>query len=193
MKTAILILAAGESSRMGEAKQLLPIGNKTLLGIAIEGALKSKADSVYCVLGAHSEVIQKTIKHYSIKIIDNNEYQLGLSSSIIKGIDCLKTEHFDNVLIMLGDQPNVDQAYLNQLMDAHHNNPTKIITSSYDGSFGVPAIFPKSYFNQLLHLKGDKGAKNFLNSAKVEVLGYNSDQLTDIDTTKDYLDFLNSM
>lgn len=193
MKTAILILAAGKSSRMGKVKQLLPIGNTTLLGLAIERALKTNADKTYCVLGANSEVIQKSIKHYPVEIIMNKDYLLGLSSSITKGISYLKSKDYDALLIMLADQPNLDAKYLNQLMDEHHKEPTKIIASYYDGLFGVPAIFPKVYFNQLLNLKGDKGAKHFLNASKGEVLGCNTDQLTDIDTNQDYKDFLNAI
>lgn len=190
---AILILAAGKASRMGKIKQLLPVGKTTLLGLAIENALNSKADKVYCVLGANSEIIQKSIEHYPIDVILNENYSLGLSASISKGVDYLKTEDFDAILIMLGDQPNADANYLNLLMDEHQSQPTKIVASSYNGIFGVPAIFPRTYFYQLLHLKGDKGAKDFLNAANNKVLSCKTDQLTDIDTTQDYLDFLNSM
>jgi molybdenum cofactor cytidylyltransferase len=193
MKTAILILAAGESSRMGESKQLLPIGETTLLGRAIEGALKSKTDKVYCVVGANSDAIQKSIQHYAIEIIHNNYYQLGLSSSIIEGVKYLESKNYDAILMMLGDQPKVDIQYLNQLIDELNKQPSKIIASSYAGISGVPAIFPKSYFKQLLHLKGDKGANPVLNSPKTEVIKIDSTKLKDIDTKEDYLDFLDSL
>lgn len=193
MKTAILILAAGESSRMGEAKQLLPIGETTLLGLAIEGALKSKADNVYCVLGANSEAIQKSINRYTIEIIINKNYQLGLSSSIKEGLKYLESKDYDAILMMLADQPNVDARYLNKLIDENHKQPAKIIASSYAGLFGVPAIFPKSYFKQLLQLNGDKGAYTILNSPKTEVIKIDVTKLKDIDTKEDFLDFLDSL
>jgi molybdenum cofactor cytidylyltransferase len=193
MKTAILILAAGKSSRMGTAKQLLPVGKTTLLGLAIESAIQSKADKTYCVIGANSEAIQKSIERYAVEMIQNNDYQLGLSSSIKKGLEYLESKHYDAILIMLADQPKVDTAYLNQFIDELHKQPSKIIASSYSGVYGVPAIFPKSYVDQLLLLKGDKGAKDFLNSSKAQVIQLNNNQLTDIDTNQDYIDFLNSI
>jgi molybdenum cofactor cytidylyltransferase len=178
---------------MGQAKQLLPIGKTTLLGLAIEEALNSKADKVYCVLGANFEDIKKSIEHYPIEIIKNKDYQLGLSSSINKGVTHLESKDYDAILIMLADQPNLDSKYHNQLIDEHHKQPDKIIASSYSGLNGVPAVFPKSYFDKLLNLKGDKGAKDLLNASKTEVLGYNTNQLIDIDTTEDYINFLNSI
>lgn len=192
MKTAILILAAGSSTRMGKAKQLLPFGKTTLLGLAIENALQSKVNKVYCVLGANAKAIQKSIGHYPIKIITNSEYHLGLSSSIKAGIEHLKLEAYDAILIMLADQPNVDVQYLNQFLIEINEQPTKIIASNYSGSFGVPAIFPKSFYPELQELSGDKGAKTFLNSLNEDVVKIDSLKLSDIDTPQDYLDFLES-
>lgn len=193
MKTAIVILAAGKSSRMGRAKQLLAIGNKTLLVLAVESAMQSKADKTYCVLGAHFEAIQKSIEHYSVEIIMNANYHLGLSSSIIAGLKHLEDQHYDSILIMLADQPKVDANYLNQLIEESIKQPSKIIASSYSGLSGVPAVFPKIYYNELLNLKGDKGAKVFLNSSKTEVIQIDSIPLIDIDTADDYSEYLNSL
>ncbi len=193
MKTAVLLLAAGKSSRMGRVKQLLPIGDKTLLEIAIKSAIQSKADKTYCVLGAHFEAIQKSIEDYPVEIILNTNYHSGLGSSIIAGLKHLEDKHFQSILIMLADQPEVDANYLNQLIDESSKQPSKIIASSYSGLSGVPAVFPKQYYNELLNLKGDKGAKDFLNSSTTEVIQIDSIPLIDIDTTEDYSAYLNSL
>ena len=88
---------------------------------------------------------------------------------------------------MLADQPHVTSEYLNSLIEVSKNNPSNIIASSYQGSVGVPTIFPKNYFNDLLDLKGDKGAKNFLLQQNNNVIKVNSTQnLLDIDTPEDY-------
>lgn len=193
MNIAIVILAAGSSSRMGQAKQLLPIKQTTLLGIAIEQAQNSNAKKVYCVLGKHADLIQESIKTYNIEIIHNPNYKNGLSSSIVTCIEHLQSKSVDAILIMLADQPKVDAAYLNVLIDSFAQHPTKISASYYSGTYGVPAIFPWSYVDQLLKLEGDKGAKALLNSKKVQVIALKSDKLIDIDTPNEYHNFLKSL
>ncbi|AZJ34017.1 NTP transferase domain-containing protein [Tenacibaculum singaporense] len=186
-KTAILILAAGSASRMGKIKQLLPYKNTTLLEWAIEQAQKSTIKDVFCVLGANKDVIEKQLTTKPIKVIYNPNYKNGLSTSIVEGINLLQKHCFDNTLIMLADQPHVTSEYLNSLIEASKKNPSNIIASNYQSSVGVPAIFPKKYFNHLLNLKGDKGAKNFLLQHNNNVIKVNSSlNLVDIDTPEDY-------
>nr|BFF35639.1 hypothetical protein BACT7_05010 [Tenacibaculum mesophilum] len=186
-KTAILILAAGSASRMGKIKQLLPYKNTTLLEWTIEQAQKSVIKNVFCVLGANKDAIEKKLTTNAIITIYNPKYQDGLSTSIIKGIEFLQEHNFDNALIMLADQPHVTSEYLNSLIKVSKKNPSKIITSNYQGSVGVPAVFPKEYFNKLLNLKGDKGAKNFLLQHDDNIFKVNSSlNLLDIDTPEDY-------
>ena len=193
MKIAILLLAAGSSSRMGIAKQLLPIGKTTLLGLAIETAFQSKANKVYCVLGANSEVIKQSISIYHIETIFNPNYKRGLSSSIVAGIEHISNQNYGAVLIVLGDQPLIKAEYLNEMIAKFKNNDEKIIASKYNNTCGVPAIIPKLYYDQLLQLKGDKGAKAFLNSNAEAIISLESTNLADIDTKKEYHDYLNSI
>nr|WP_299032134.1 nucleotidyltransferase family protein [uncultured Tenacibaculum sp.] len=187
LKTAILILAAGSASRMGKIKQLLPYKNTTLLEWTIEQAQKSVIKNVFCVLGANKDAIEKKLTTNAIITIYNPKYQDGLSTSIVKGIEFSQEHNFDSALIMLADQPHVTSEYLNSLIKVSKKNPSKIITSNYQGSVGVPAVFPKEYFNKLLNLKGDKGAKNFLLQHNNNVIKVNSSlNLLDIDTPEDY-------
>lgn len=185
-KTAILILAAGSSSRMGKPKQLLPYKNTTLLGWTISQAKKSKANNVFCVLGANAEIITKDISKHKIECILNTNFKDGLSSSIVAGIDYLKSTDFDAILIMLADQPNINSDYLNKLIKTSEENPSKIIASNYIDKIGVPAIFTKKYFPHLLNLKGDKGAKDFLNNHQSKIIKLKPFNLVDIDTKEDY-------
>ncbi|MGB0891820.1 MAG: nucleotidyltransferase family protein [Flavobacteriaceae bacterium] len=185
-KTAVLILAAGSSSRMGNPKQLLPYKNTTLLGNAIEQAQKSNTNAVFCVLGANAEIIKKSIEKNPIETIYNPNYKDGLSSSIVTGIDYLSDKNFDAVLILLADQPKITSSFLNQLLKTSEENPSKIIACNYDKNIGVPAIFPKKYFVELLKLKGDKGAKEIINNHSSEIIKMASFNLIDIDTKEDY-------
>lgn len=186
MKIAALILAAGMSSRMGTAKQLLPYKQTTLLGWAIENAIKSEVHTVYCVLGANAEEIAPTISKHHIEIIHNQDYQKGLSSSITSGIDHIKALDYDAVFIMLCDQPNVNDTYINTLLSKFQLNPNHIVASCYKNIKGVPAVFPKKQFSNLLSLKGDKGAKLLLNTDSSVKSIETSIDLFDIDTPEDY-------
>lgn len=193
MSIAILILAAGSASRMGVAKQLLAVGETTLLGITIENALKSNAQKVYCILGAKAEAIKKSISRYSIECIINANYKSGLSSSIVTGIEHLINQNHDAVLILLGDQPLISAKYLNEMIDIYKKHDQKIVASIYNSSFGVPTIVPRTYYNQLLKLKGDKGAKVYLNTKKDNIISLENMNLMDIDTKEDYQELLNSI
>ncbi|OSY86922.1 hypothetical protein WH52_14150 [Tenacibaculum holothuriorum] len=191
--TAIIILAAGSASRMGAIKQLLPYKNTTLLGWAIKNALETKTNEVFCVLGANAETIKREIDSLSIETILNTKYKNGLSSSIATGINHIIDKSFDAILIMLADQPYVNTTYLNTLLKTSKENPHNIIVSNYGKNIGVPAIFPKSYFQDLTDLKGDKGAKLFLEKHLSEVIKIKTINLIDIDTPEEYQQLTNQL
>lgn len=193
MNIAILILAAGSSSRMKTTKQLLPIGKTTLLGATIEYALQSNTKRIYCVLGANAETIKTSISKYNIETISNPNYKSGLSSSIATGIQHISNQNFDAVLLVLGDQPLITSSYFNEMINTFKKHSKKIIASGYNTNLGVPAIIPKIYFNDLLSLEGDKGAKTFLNSKKDKIIKLDSANVMDIDTPKEYQDYINSI
>lgn len=187
---AVLVLAAGASSRMQTPKQLLKISDKTLLQHVLNKAkITSAPFPVFCVLGANASLIQHQINEENVHFIINKNYKEGLSSSIVVGIEYLKKNHpnIDGVLILLADQPAIDTRYLENLMQLFAENTTKIIASKYPKNFGVPAIFPKSFFNDLCQLKGDSGAKEFLKAqVKNIIFSEFSSNLIDLDTKNDY-------
>ncbi|MCF2873722.1 MULTISPECIES: NTP transferase domain-containing protein [unclassified Tenacibaculum] len=190
-KTAIILLAAGSSSRMGTIKQALPYKKTTLLGWSLKTAIQSNANSVFCVLGANKKTLEKIVQKNEVPIITNPNYKKGLSSSIIAGILQVE-ENYDNVLIMLADQPNITSEYLNELIKTSSENPEKIIASNYNEKAGVPVVFPKAYFNDLKTLKGDNGAKMFLKENLSAIIKMPPTNLVDIDTLKDYKNLIDS-
>ncbi len=193
---AVLVLAAGKSSRMSSIKQLEKIGNKTLLDIILEKVKSIFSNQIYCVLGANSDIIQEKITTKNIYFINNKNFETGLSSSIVTGIHNFKKNDlkFDGVLILLADQPAISIEYLDSLVNLFHQHKTKIIASNYGNKFGVPAIFPNTYFDDLLLIKGDKGAKEFINQRKEEILSPKiSSNFVDIDTNEDLQKFKNSI
>lgn len=193
MKIAILILAAGRSNRMKSSKQLLAVGKTTLLGITLKNALLSSANNIYVILGANVEAIKISISKYNVETIFNPNYETGLSSSIVAGVKHLQKENFDAILILLGDQPLITSTYINEMITTFKMNKENVIVSKYYDTFGVPAVIPKSHFNQLLKLKGDKGAKDWLNTNREDIICMQNTNLTDIDTQKEYQDYLNSI
>jgi len=196
MQVVTLILAAGTSSRMGRVKQLLSIHEKTLLQHTIDLSMKIKSTKTLCILGAHANEIIHKVDFKSVEYIINKNHKLGLSSSIISGIKHLQKEKtpFDGLLILLADQPAIKAAYFHEMMELFLKEQKKIIASNYENGLGVPAIFPALFVKDLLKIKGDKGAKEFLQKNKNKTLfPQASVNLLDIDTPKDYQYFINTL
>jgi molybdenum cofactor cytidylyltransferase len=196
MQLAILILAAGKASRMGAIKQLLKVDGKTLLENAISNSKKLKNSTVVCVLGAHATEIKKTIDLKSVAFTINKDHAQGLSSSIIAGIKHLEAEkiQFDGLFIQLADQPAIKLAYYQEMIALFSKEENKIIAANYGNKHGVPAIFPKAFINDLLKIIGDKGAKEFLQKNKKDIVSpKTSVNLLDIDTLEDYNTYINTL
>ena len=118
MQLVVLILAAGSSSRMGSIKQLLSINEKTLLQHTLDLSIKIKSTKTLCILGAHAEEIMQKVEGKKIEFVINRNHKLGLSSSIIRGIEHLqeKKTSFDGLFILLADQPAIKIDYYDEMM-----------------------------------------------------------------------------
>lgn len=189
-KIPIIILAAGASSRMGVIKQLLNWGEESLLSHAIKTTLELSNNDVIVVLGANSDIIKIEIEHYPVSIIYNEKWQQGLGNSIACGINYIMEFHknADGALIVLADQPLIDADYLNELIQNFSPSKIQIIATSYSkGTYGVPVLFDKSYFDDLMQLHDDFGAKQLLrkNESHVKVL-IPPNKNVDLDTKEDY-------
>ncbi len=186
----ILIPAAGGSRRMGVPKQLLPWGDTTLLGHAIETARNVKGADTLVVLGARDTHIQKEIDAYLVPTVINRQWQHGLGTSIALGIQYIveNASETRGVLIFLADQPFVSTAYLEQLIKKFKSGKQQIITTAYSSEkMGVPALFDACYFKELSELTGDKGAKAVIDSHSEKVIKMDTEvDLRDIDTLAVY-------
>jgi molybdenum cofactor cytidylyltransferase len=184
--TGLIILAAGESARLGQPKQNLIFQEKTLLQRAVESALASVCEQVLVILGAHDEVIKPTIRQYPVKIIHNTHWEEGMASSIRLGINELQKEpNIISVILILCDQPFVDTTLLDEL--AKSSSKAEIVACYYNNSLGVPVLFSSKYFEELLQLEGHDGAKKLLIKYADEVLSIPFPMGgVDIDTIEDY-------
>ncbi|MDO6761201.1 nucleotidyltransferase family protein [Tamlana sp. 2_MG-2023] len=190
-KLPIIILAAGESKRMGTAKQLLPWGNSTLIEYVCKTVLKLSPVEIFVVLGANYSKVKAVLESYPVTILKNESWHLGLGTSISCGVQHIvnsKKEH-DGFLMVLGDQPFVDVSHLERLIDAYKPNSNQIVATLYHkNKFGVPVVFDASYANSLISLVEDSGAKHLLKAHSNFVQTVVSDKRTvvDIDSEADY-------
>lgn len=161
---AVIILAAGKSGRMGSPKQLLPYNGKTLLEHAANEAKLSNAGSVTIVLGHAADEIIAGTRLSGVHLVKNENWESGIASSIIAGIKVLIREHPDTdaAILLVSDQPYIDSALLNQIIAKQQESDSPMVACEYDGGLGVPALFHKFLFSQLLALEGDVGAKKLI-------------------------------
>jgi molybdenum cofactor cytidylyltransferase len=185
----LIILAAGASTRMGTPKQLLTYRGCSLIRHMAEVAIASVCQPIAIVLGANGERIKPEISQLPLQLVENQQWQEGMSSSIQVGLEALLAvnQHLDAVAIALCDQPFVSPQTLNQLVEAYHLTGKPIIASEYAGTFGVPALFSRTLFSELMNLKNTEGAKQLIKRHIHEVFSIPfPDGAIDIDTPKDY-------
>ena len=190
----IIVLAAGASSRMGEPKQLLRYEKETLLGRAVRAALETRLGPVVVVLGSQADTMQEEIAALDVKIVVNQYWQEGMGSSIRCGLQALETELNGGTgaaILMLCDQPFVTSGIIRRLTDAYIARGALVVASEYEAkgekTLGVPALFSRALFPELMALRGAEGAKRVIacNFAKTEVITM-PEAAFDIDTPDDY-------
>ncbi len=195
-KVCIVVLAAGNSSRMGKPKQLLPVNEKTLLNHTLDQCLESKASLVIVVLGSNFQLISDTITSNHVHILNNARWQQGMGSSISCAMRYVKSNcsELDAVLFALSDQPLVTVKQYNNLINKYITSNKKIVCSRYKEVLGVPAIFDKKYFGDLEKLDGQLGAKELIKKNLNTVDSLNMGEcLIDVDTPEDYYRYIKNL
>lgn len=189
---SIILLAAGSSQRLGQSKQLVLVNGKPLLAVSTVSALESGAKRIIVVLGANAQEHKKAIESLPVELVINDEWAKGMGNSLKKGLNHLlslnpKTEA---VLIMVCDQPYLTGAHLNNLITTYKKNRSELVASTYNQTSGVPALFNRSLFDQLLELDDAQGARKIIQHYKGNI---NKVPLThgeiDIDTQEDLQNF----
>jgi len=183
-----MLLAAGESKRMGKLKQLMPLGQSTILEQTIHNLLDSTLDELIVVVGNRAEEITRAIADKPIKIAVNHNYQQGMSSSITAGLHMINHQA-QAVMLILGDQPFIDSSTINKLISEFHGNDKGIAIPIYKGRRGHPVIFSLGYKEKLLKVKGDIGGKQIIKDHPDDILEVAVDSegiLLDINTMNDY-------
>ncbi len=183
--TAVLILAAGASVRLGRPKQSLVINGQTLLQKIVSTTATLQSGPILLVVkkGDSFKVSEK------VMVIENPDAQLGMSSSIKCGIRLLEEQYPDieTVIITVCDQPFITTGLLQEMIEKHQETHLPIIACQYGETVGIPVLFHKVMFEALYGLNGDKGARQLINQ-QIQQVGLINFPLgnIDIDTEEDY-------
>jgi molybdenum cofactor cytidylyltransferase len=171
--TAGILLAAGESTRFGEPKQLLTLSGRFLIEWALAAALGSNLDHVVLVLGCEHERIRRCLgtstAHPKCEILVNPDYCSGQSTSLQAGL--LRVRHdFPSAMFLLGDQPLVDADLINLLLQRSAESEKPICVPTHRGIRGNPTLFGSLFYPEILKLTGDKGGRDIIAVHPAQVL-----------------------
>ncbi len=183
-----IVLAAGESKRMGKSKPLLRFNDKTFLDQIISALKVSDVDRITIVLGAEAEMIKNSIDLSGTNIVINKDYQKGQLSSLIAAIEDTPQET-DAILVCLVDNPFITKEVINKIIAKFKETNNPIIVPVFNGQRGHPALLSRSLFSELVNAPKEQGARYVLHSNAEIVLELETSEstiLTGIDTPEEY-------
>jgi len=163
----LILLAAGNSRRLGRPKQLLEFRGAPLLRRAAEAALGSRARPVVVVLGSEAVACAAVLRDLPVEIVMNPAWKEGLAGSIRAGVEAIEktTPGVGGVIVCVADQPMLSAVVLDALIETQRVSGAKMAAAEYGGMLGVPAFFCASLFGELKALRGDEGARSLLRRA----------------------------
>ena len=187
---AAIVLAAGRSTRMGTINKLIAeIGGKPLVRIAAEQALASRAGPVIVVTGHERERVEAALAGLPVRFVHNPGYTDGLGTSLKAGIAAVPADA-DGAIVCLGDMPQVDSPLIDKLLASFDpERGALVVVPTFDGRRGNPVVWSRRFFNDLMLIQGDIGARHLIGSyaeavAEVPVAGEAA--LTDVDTPESF-------
>ncbi|MEA2488815.1 MAG: xanthine dehydrogenase accessory factor [Acidobacteriota bacterium] len=186
-ESAVVILAAGGSRRLGRPKQLVEIEGQPLVRRAAESALAAGSGSVHVVVGADAVRVRQVLHDLPVEIIVNDTWKEGMASSIRAAIDAIERRErpVETILLMLCDQPGVSGDVLRRLLDAYRATRAPVVASRYPEGPGVPALFHAELFPALKALGGDIGARELIRQLDRDIVTIPFALPEDIDTPAD--------
>ena len=184
---AAIVLAAGLSRRMGQAKLLMPVGGRAIIRYVVESVLAGGVDSVWVVTGPDVEPLEAALAGFEVQIVVNPAPEEGQAGSVRTGIAALPPS-VDAVLVALGDQPSLAPSIIPALLAARRASPKLIVAPRYRDGQGNPVLFKREIFPELLRLTGDQGARPIIQKepARVEWVELDLPMPPDVDTPDDY-------
>jgi molybdenum cofactor cytidylyltransferase len=188
-----VILAAGESSRMGRPKALLLIEGVRFIERIVNALKSTHVGRIVVVLGHHAEEMRQKIADLPVEVVINPDYQRGQLSSLVAAIRSLDSSHtpekIDGILVHLVDHPYLSPALVNSMIDRFYETKKLIVAPRYRGRRGHPVIFSRSLFSELLNTPLDQGAKAVVHAHRKDTLEIDTEDegvTIDIDTPEEY-------
>ncbi len=188
-----IVLAAGESKRMGSPKMLLPYNGKTVIEQVIVNVLSAGISNPVIVLGSDHEAILKIIKGHPVSHCYNENYRNGMLSSVQCGLASID-DQISAAIIIPGDQPMIDAAQIKRVMKAWHESGKGIVMPVHNGKRGHPLIIDMKYRPEVMSLPESKGLRALAERHPDDVMEAETDDpsvLRDIDTQQEYMNELN--
>jgi molybdenum cofactor cytidylyltransferase len=189
MRVSAVVLAAGGSTRFGKPKQSVLFQSETFIKRIVAAVIESDCAPVVVVAGEDSARITSELTQFTVTIAMNPDWQRGLGSSIVVGIrDAMNlAPDVDAVVLLTCDQLFVTAAVLTQMIQLRLTSRKPVIASAYAETIGIPALFDRSCFPDLLRLEGDSGAKKIILARPHDVASFDFPAgEIDIDTAADY-------
>jgi len=183
-----IILAAGESKRMGKPKLLLPFGEKTIIETIVETVVSSKVEKTLVILGSDRKKIEERIKNYPARVVYNRDFRSGMLSSVQCGFKALP-EEARAVLVVLGDQPKISANIINKLIDAYKSKGKGIVLPVYKNERGHPVLIDVKYRKEVENLNPEVGLRGTVYNHPEDILEVDVKTpsiLKDIDDESDY-------
>jgi molybdenum cofactor cytidylyltransferase len=190
-----IILAAGESKRMGRPKMLLPFNGSTMIETVIRNVSESKVDKILVVLGAERDAISDKISKLNATCCQNEDYKDGMLSSVRCGFIHLPAD-YKAVLVFQGDQPLITQNAINTVIDAYLSSGKGIVIPVYNTKRGHPLLLDIKYRKEIEKLTPDEGLRSLSNKFPEDVLEIETSEsgiLRDFDTFDDYNNGINQI
>ena len=186
-ESAVVILAAGGSARMGRPKQLVKIAGQSLVRHAAEAALAAGSGSVHVVVGAEVDGVRTALRDLPVELVINDAWREGVASSIRAAIDAIERRErpVETLILMLCDQPGVSGDVLRRLLEAYRATRAAVVASRYPEGPGVPALFRAELFPALKSLQGDVGARQLIRQLDRDIVTIPFVRPDDIDTPGD--------
>jgi len=189
LHTGVVILAAGNASRFGAAKQTLLIEGVPMVRRAAMAALAAGLSPVVVVTGAYNDVVTNCLSGLNVYLANNPDWAAGMGGSLAFGVSTAmaRAPSLQAMLIMLADQPGVTAVELRGMRETQARSPERILAARYEGHLGPPCLFPSAVFEDLKALRGPHGARSLLERHATRVDAYDLPTAAfDIDTPADY-------
>jgi len=187
LKISGIILAAGASSRMTKYKQLLKFKGESLLNAIVGKCQQLELEEIVCITGYLDKELRDEVMEDDITFIHNAKHKEGMVGSLKLGIDHISDSKVDAVLVVLTDQPLIPLSHYQAMISKVESEFAMLIATSYNGTIGVPALYSRQYFQEIMSLDNNSSAKSILKRHNKELVTIDCAMAgLDVDTDEDY-------